>query len=394
MGGDRGDPRRRRGPARRRASSRRRHRPIRTASRARRSGSPTCRIPDPIAYPLAWLTTRVYLRPRGHVVADDQRDPRPSRAIAGPVLLAHGEDDAVVPLGHLERLAPRPLGGACRRPGCGTRGRHRDRRRPALVAVRVRGVSPSRGPVPGRARSAVRYSPTRLPSAPPPSPPSGCPTRRAVLGRRDGPGGCRTLAQVALPGATRSRRRAIVAAAGARPSRHRAGLGRGHSQARDPPLRRPAARRRAPRTDPRRRPASRQLQELAALGVHRLSRPATTCASCERRAVRRAPGRRGRGDRPRHAGPDDGRRAAVGHVRPRAGGPEHDACRLGARDRQRAGDGLRARPRPQPPRLPGRPALRVPAVVRLPGRPRPTSPGRRRPAAGCRSSELVHEERW
>ncbi|MDP9481709.1 MAG: alpha/beta fold hydrolase, partial [Chloroflexota bacterium] len=26
-------------------------------------------IPDPIAYPLAWLTTRVYLRPRGHRVA-------------------------------------------------------------------------------------------------------------------------------------------------------------------------------------------------------------------------------------------------------------------------------------------------------------------------------------
>ena len=25
-------------------------------------------IPDLIAYPLAWLTTRVYLRPRGHVV--------------------------------------------------------------------------------------------------------------------------------------------------------------------------------------------------------------------------------------------------------------------------------------------------------------------------------------
>ena len=30
-------------------------------------------IPDPIAYPLAWLTTRVYLRPRGHRVAKHQR---------------------------------------------------------------------------------------------------------------------------------------------------------------------------------------------------------------------------------------------------------------------------------------------------------------------------------
>ncbi len=33
-------------------------------------------IPDPIAYPLAWLTTHVYLRPRGHVVERDQRHDR------------------------------------------------------------------------------------------------------------------------------------------------------------------------------------------------------------------------------------------------------------------------------------------------------------------------------
>jgi pimeloyl-ACP methyl ester carboxylesterase len=61
-------------------------------------------IPDPIAYPLAWLTTRVYLRPRGHVVAEIDA----SRAITryrGPILLAHGDQDQVVPVGHLERLA-------------------------------------------------------------------------------------------------------------------------------------------------------------------------------------------------------------------------------------------------------------------------------------------------
>lgn len=60
-------------------------------------------IPAPIAYPLAWLTTRVYLEPRGH---------RPSeisatdaiRRYAGPVLAIHGTDDSVVPFGHLERL--------------------------------------------------------------------------------------------------------------------------------------------------------------------------------------------------------------------------------------------------------------------------------------------------
>ncbi len=61
-------------------------------------------IPDPIAYPLAWLTTRVYLRPRRHVA----RDISARHAIAryrGPILLAHGAEDVVVPPAHLERLA-------------------------------------------------------------------------------------------------------------------------------------------------------------------------------------------------------------------------------------------------------------------------------------------------
>ena len=61
-------------------------------------------IPDPIAYPLAWLTTRVYLRPRGHTVASISA----ARAVAayrGPLLLLHGAEDTVVPPSHLERLA-------------------------------------------------------------------------------------------------------------------------------------------------------------------------------------------------------------------------------------------------------------------------------------------------
>ena len=61
-------------------------------------------IPDPIAYPLAWLTTRVYIRPRGHLVGDISA----TRAIArydGPVLLVHGAEDTVVPAAHLDRLA-------------------------------------------------------------------------------------------------------------------------------------------------------------------------------------------------------------------------------------------------------------------------------------------------
>lgn len=60
-------------------------------------------IPDPIAYPLAWLTSRVFVRPRGHLI----REISASTALAryhGPVLLVHGDDDAVIPVGHLQRL--------------------------------------------------------------------------------------------------------------------------------------------------------------------------------------------------------------------------------------------------------------------------------------------------
>lgn len=60
-------------------------------------------IPDPVAYPLAWLTTRVYLRPRGHRVATIDSI-RAARAYRGPLLLAHGDEDSVIPFGHFERL--------------------------------------------------------------------------------------------------------------------------------------------------------------------------------------------------------------------------------------------------------------------------------------------------
>ncbi len=61
-------------------------------------------IPDPIAYPLAWLTTRVYLSPRGHTVDDISAATAVAR-YDGPILLAHGADDVVVPPSHLDRLA-------------------------------------------------------------------------------------------------------------------------------------------------------------------------------------------------------------------------------------------------------------------------------------------------
>ena len=61
-------------------------------------------IPDPIAYPLAWLTTRVYLEPRGHDVAAVSAT-NAIRRYGGPILAIHGTDDRVVPVTHLERLA-------------------------------------------------------------------------------------------------------------------------------------------------------------------------------------------------------------------------------------------------------------------------------------------------
>jgi dipeptidyl aminopeptidase/acylaminoacyl peptidase len=61
-------------------------------------------IPDPIAYPLAWLTTRVYLAPRGHVV-DEISATSAIRRYKGSVLAIHGTDDRVVPVAHLDRLA-------------------------------------------------------------------------------------------------------------------------------------------------------------------------------------------------------------------------------------------------------------------------------------------------
>jgi fermentation-respiration switch protein FrsA (DUF1100 family) len=61
-------------------------------------------IPAPIAWPLAWLTTLVYLRPRGHSVASVSAT-RAVQSTRTPVLLVHGTDDAIVPVSHLGRLS-------------------------------------------------------------------------------------------------------------------------------------------------------------------------------------------------------------------------------------------------------------------------------------------------
>jgi alpha-beta hydrolase superfamily lysophospholipase len=61
-------------------------------------------IPAPIAWPLAWLTTRVYLRPRGHR-PNDVSATQAVRSIAAPVLLVQGGEDRILPLADLARLA-------------------------------------------------------------------------------------------------------------------------------------------------------------------------------------------------------------------------------------------------------------------------------------------------
>ncbi|HEY4752524.1 MAG TPA: alpha/beta fold hydrolase [Candidatus Limnocylindrales bacterium] len=61
-------------------------------------------IPGPVAWPLAWVTTRVYLRPRRRTVASISAA-QAVRAIEAPVLLVHGDEDRAIPVGHLARLA-------------------------------------------------------------------------------------------------------------------------------------------------------------------------------------------------------------------------------------------------------------------------------------------------
>lgn len=153
-------------------------------------------IPDPIAYPLAWLTTRVYLRPRGHRVATVSA----STALTAndrPILLVHGDVDDVVPIAHLERLI-----GTAAKSG---------RRIESLVIAGGRHswlyeFEEYRRAVAGFLAEALGgpYSPTeaadRAAAVPSERIPVGEATFEAVAAE---PGGFRTLAGVALP----SRRR-------------------------------------------------------------------------------------------------------------------------------------------------------------------------------------------
>jgi pimeloyl-ACP methyl ester carboxylesterase len=165
-------------------------------------------IPDVIAYPLAWLTTHVYLRPRGHRVADTSA----SAAIAryrGPVLLAHGSEDAVVPPRHMDRLAAAARSSRAADPGAAVvetllvEGGHHSwlyedagyRRTVARFLARALG-GPFEPAVAAELAAATQAE--RIPEA-----------EMVFEAVEATPGGFRTLAQVAMPGATRARTRAV-----------------------------------------------------------------------------------------------------------------------------------------------------------------------------------------
>lgn len=71
-------------------------------------------IPGPVAVPLAEVTARAYLRPRGHALAAASALAA-ARRYGGPLLLVHGSEDEAVPLADmrlLERAARGARGGS------------------------------------------------------------------------------------------------------------------------------------------------------------------------------------------------------------------------------------------------------------------------------------------
>lgn len=179
-------------------------------------------IPDVIAYPLAWLTTRVYLKPRGHTVAEISA----TRAISryrGPILLAHGDEDQVVPFAHMERLAAAARASRAADdavvetlavPGGQHSWLYED---PAYRATVARFLTTALGgPLdPGEAAAIAAATPSeRIPDGE---------SRFAAV--EETPGGFRTLAQVAMPGATRAPSATLAEPHDVPPSADEPGLG-------------------------------------------------------------------------------------------------------------------------------------------------------------------------
>jgi pimeloyl-ACP methyl ester carboxylesterase len=180
-------------------------------------------IPDPIAYPLAWLTTRVYLRPRGHVV----REVSAADAVAryrGPVLLAHGEEDTVVQPANMTRLAAAAR--AARDPSPGSDATSDSA--PVETLIVPGGQHSWLYEIPAYRRAVASFVARAFGG--PLTPEAAGEIAAATLADRipdaegqfgaieDAPGGFRTLAQVALPGATRRLPHAVIPAPGDGPA--------------------------------------------------------------------------------------------------------------------------------------------------------------------------------
>jgi alpha-beta hydrolase superfamily lysophospholipase len=164
-------------------------------------------IPDPIAWPLAWLTARVYLRPRGH----DVRSTSASAAFEryrGPILLAHGDEDAVMPSSHLGRLERAARAARRGDPGAG-----------AVETLRIAGGQHSwLYEYPTYRRAVARFlaeacggplDPIEAGEIAAATPAERLPDGEARFGAvAESPSGIRTLVRVALPGATRPPERA------------------------------------------------------------------------------------------------------------------------------------------------------------------------------------------
>ena len=251
-------------------------------------------IPDPIAYPLAWITTRVYLEPRRHSVGRDLGADA-IRRYKGPILAIHGTDDRVVPFGHLGHLLKAV---SCRPPG----------REPDADSAVEELVDPGRQhswlyEFPAYRSAIGRFLAESL--AGPARAGRSRPRRRS--GRRPAPIRARLRVHGDLAGRARHRGR------GERRDRSRAG----HRIADltmdiDAGNRRPSGRTTVPgpaarasptRCHPECRPSSVQLEEQPALGLHRRHRSRPPRGAGIAGPVRRAHcGGRG-GRRAGHAGP-------------------------------------------------------------------------------------------
>ena len=170
-------------------------------------------------------------------------------------------------------------------------------------------------------------------------------------------------------------------------------LDRHQHDPRRPRVRRPAYRARIPRSDPQCRPSHRELEEPPGLDVHRRPRSGASPRTGRGRPIFRPSRGRGSGDRARPSGGEERTPARDVPLGPRARGAEHGARRVGAQHRERAGDGLRSRPRGAPSGSPGRPPLRLPALVRLSSRPEEAIRAESSRRAGV-AQEIVREDRW